>query len=94
MPRLVNLVIIDTRDLEPPEPLERVLAAVHDLAPQSVICMKHRRDPCLLYPILDKLGFTHHIQCQTEDSYEIFIWRKEDTALRLDLLANGMLGHK
>jgi TetR/AcrR family transcriptional regulator len=46
----------DLRDLEPPEPLERVLRATAELAPGGVYLARLPRHPRLLFPHLRKRG--------------------------------------
>ncbi|MHB1292136.1 MAG: DUF2249 domain-containing protein [Sulfuricella sp.] len=69
---------LDVRGLEPPEPLEKALEAAAALRPGECLCMVHDREPCLLYPLLDKRGFLHLTEAQAEDHFEILIWRKGD----------------
>ncbi|OIP07048.1 MAG: hypothetical protein AUK53_11570 [Betaproteobacteria bacterium CG2_30_59_46] len=70
--------VLDVRELEPPEPLERVLDAVATLQPGERVRMIHRREPCLLYPLLEKRGFRYFAEAKAEDLHEILIWRKGD----------------
>ena len=70
--------VLDVRGLEPPEPLERVLDAVAVLQPGERVRMVHSREPCLLYPLLDKRGFRHIAEAKADDHHEILIWRKGD----------------
>lgn len=72
--------VVDVRGLEPPEPLERVLEAAAALRPGECVRMIHSREPCLLYPLLEKRGFLHLAEAKAEDHYEILIWRKGDAA--------------
>ena len=72
--------VLDVRGLEPPEPLERVLDAVATLQPGERVRMIHHREPCLLYPLLEKRGFQHLAEAKSEDHHEILIWRKGDAA--------------
>lgn len=53
---------IDARDLEPPEPLERALAAVALLRPGQRVRLLLHREPFPLYPILDDMGCVHHTE--------------------------------
>lgn len=69
--------VVDVRGLEPPEPMERVLAALATLAPDQHLRMVHHREPRLLYPILDKRGYAHSTRQAADDCYEIRIWRRE-----------------
>lgn len=68
--------LLDVRGLEPPEPLERVLAEMETLGTDERICMVHRREPCLLYPILQREGFAHETLVTDEGEFRIMIWRK------------------
>ncbi len=70
--------VLDVRGLEPPEPLERVLDAVATLQPGERVRMIHRREPCLLYPLLEKRGFRYLAEAKSEDLHEIHIWREGD----------------
>lgn len=69
---------MDVRGLEPPEPLERVLEAVATLQPGERVRMIHRREPCLLYPLLEKRGFRYLAEAKSDDLYVILIWRTGD----------------
>jgi len=48
---------LDNRDLDPPEPMVRTLAAVEDLQPGEVLCALLCREPVFLLPELGKRGF-------------------------------------
>lgn len=74
--------LLDVSALEPPEPLERALAAIETLAPGEHLRLRHRREPHLLYPILAERGFDHRTVVRGEASYEVFIWRRGDAAAR------------
>lgn len=74
------IIPVDVRDLEPPEPLERALAAAQALRPGELVLMTHRREPCLLYPILEKQGFSQKMIQRSPDHFEIYLWRKGDLA--------------
>jgi uncharacterized protein (DUF2249 family) len=54
-----ELVVLDVRGLEPPEPMVRVLKALDHLAPGQKLEVRHDRRPMLLYPLLDDGGFAH-----------------------------------
>lgn len=47
---------LDNRDLDPPEPMVRTLAAVEELRPGEVLCSLLCREPVFLLPELDKRG--------------------------------------
>ncbi len=48
---------LDNRDLDPPEPMVRTLAAVEELQPGEVLCTLLCREPVFLLPELRKRGF-------------------------------------
>lgn len=50
-------VALDNRDLEPPEPMVRILAAADKLAPGETLSALLRREPVFLFPQLEKRGF-------------------------------------
>ncbi|MFN8124314.1 MAG: DUF2249 domain-containing protein [Thermoleophilia bacterium] len=52
-------VLLDVRGLEPPEPLERTLAALEQLPPGGVLLHVNDRVPAFLLPELDDRGFTY-----------------------------------
>jgi uncharacterized protein (DUF2249 family) len=51
------VVKLDNRDLEPPEPMVRILAAADKLAPGETLSALLRREPIFLFPQLEKRGF-------------------------------------
>lgn len=53
--------VLDLRDLEPPEPLERVMAAVRALSPGEVFVAHLPRHPRWLIPHLARTGHPHEI---------------------------------
>jgi len=50
-------VRLDNRDLDPPEPMVRILAAAEKLAPGETLSALLRREPVFLFPQLEKRGF-------------------------------------
>ena len=71
--------LLDVRDLEPPEPLVRVLAAADTLNPGEYLRVLSRRDPVMLYPLLTSQGFEYRTEAGATAGYEILIWRAGDT---------------
>ncbi len=71
-------ILIDVSTLPPCEPLERVLAALEKLTDGDYIRMRHRREPLLLYPMLEDRGFHFLTVPHREDDFTILIWRAED----------------
>jgi uncharacterized protein (DUF2249 family) len=50
-------VQLDSRDLSPPEPMVRILAAAEQLQPGETLSALLRREPVFLFPQLEKRGF-------------------------------------
>ncbi|MCA6111705.1 DUF2249 domain-containing protein [Bradyrhizobium cenepequi] len=50
-------VTLDNRDLDPPEPMVRILAAAEMLAPGETLSALLRREPVFLFPQLEKRGY-------------------------------------
>jgi len=70
---------LDVRDLEPCEPLDQTLAAVRALNTGEYLRVLHRRQPNLLFPMLEQSGFQWScIKC-SEGHYEVLVWQKEDS---------------
>ncbi len=55
-----DIIHLDVRGLQPPEPLERVLDALDWLTPGKRIVMLIDREPLPLYRILDRNGYRYH----------------------------------
>ena len=66
-------ICIDARDLEPPEPLERVLQALALLRPGQSIRLLLPREPFPLYPILAARGYAHVTHMDADGGYVIRI---------------------
>jgi uncharacterized protein (DUF2249 family) len=50
-------VKLDSRDLDPPEPMVRILAAADKLGPGETLSALLRREPVFLFPQLERRGF-------------------------------------
>jgi hypothetical protein len=74
--------LLDVRDLEPCEPLERALEATTGLGPGEFLHMLHRREPFLLYPILAKRDFCWQTVRVDEERYDVYVWRIADEVAR------------
>jgi len=78
MPGQARERVLDVSDLEPPEPLERVLAAIDELEDGEYLHMLHRREPLLLYPELEQRGFSYLPMFDRDYECEVLIWRDGD----------------
>ncbi len=65
---------LDVSDLEPPEPLERILDALDHL--QSGDCLRAhlRREPFPLYGFLQRLGYAWRTERVDEAAFDVLIW--------------------
>ena len=71
-------ILVDARDLFPPEPLERVLLALDVLKPGEHIRFLAPREPVPLYPILHQKGYRSQTHLMDSQSYEVLIYPQED----------------
>jgi hypothetical protein len=65
--------LIDGRDLEPPEPLERALAELATLPPGEELVMLLRCEPLPLYSILERNGFGYRSTLRPDGTNEVRI---------------------
>ena len=77
---MVEQVLLDAHDLEPPEPFERATAALRGLQPGQYLKLLIPRRPRMLYPWLDEHGFEQHTLEAAPDAFEVYIWLHGDRA--------------
>lgn len=70
--------LLDVSELEPCEPLQRTLAALQTLTQGDYLRVVHRREPHLLYPLLEKSGFHWRTRKGGKAGFEILIWPQHD----------------
>ena len=66
-------VLIDARWLEPPEPMEKVLAVLSASTMGGRVRFLIHREPLPLYPILKQMGYDHRTRLLPDGSYEVLI---------------------
>jgi len=66
-------IVVDGRGLEPPEPMERVLAALDGLQPGQWVRFLIHRQPYPLYDILRRHHYPYETITGAEGSFEILI---------------------
>ena len=71
-----GVIVLDVRDMEPPEPMVHTLSALEDLPPGGTLLQINVRVPQFLLPILDERGFSYEIREQAPDLVRVFIRRK------------------
>ncbi|HSJ23132.1 MAG TPA: DUF2249 domain-containing protein [Longimicrobiales bacterium] len=74
-----DVVVLDVRGLEPPEPMMRTLAALEQLPPGGTLVQLNVRVPQFLIPLLEERGFQHEVREQGPDLVRLFIRRTGDT---------------
>ena len=75
---MVVEILLDVRDLEPPEPLQKVLGVLDGLREGHYLRVVHRRDPHCLCQLIDQLGFAHEIRTSGNSSCDIYVWHGSD----------------
>lgn len=71
-----QIIELDARDFEPPQPLMKTLEAVATLPEGATLRVHTRWRPALLYAELEKRGFIGESQEQTDGSYLTHIRRQ------------------
>ena len=70
-----KIINLDCRDLEPPEPMVKVLEAVQAMTAGEAVLMIHRKVPRLLLPRLKEMGLTFRLIEEQAHSVKLYIWR-------------------
>jgi uncharacterized protein (DUF2249 family) len=70
-----NVVVLDVRGLEPPEPMVRTLAALEELPAGATLVQLNVRVPQFLLPMLEERGFRYEVREQTDELVRLFISR-------------------
>ncbi len=70
-----GVVVLDVRNLEPPEPMVRTLAALETLPEGATLLHINQRVPQLLFPHLEARGFSYEVREQEPDLVRVFIRR-------------------
>ena len=69
-------ITLDCSQIEPPEPMLRVLEQLDCLKPGEGIKMLHRMKPRLLFPKLLERGWNFCVLEHTPDQVEVRIWQE------------------
>ncbi len=78
MQQAEDVVVLDVRDLEPPEPMVRTLEALEHLPAGATLVQINVRVPRFLLPRLEERGFTYEVREQAPDLLRVFIRRSAD----------------
>ena len=68
-----DVIVLDVRGMEPPEPMMRTLAALEELPVGATLLQINVRVPQFLLPMLGERGFTYHVREQEQDLVRVFI---------------------
>ena len=66
-------IVVDGRGLEPPEPMERVMAALEQLRPGQRVRFLIHRQPYPLYDILRRHHYAYTVEPRADGHFEILI---------------------
>ncbi|MCF7981261.1 MAG: DUF2249 domain-containing protein [Pseudomonadales bacterium] len=80
-------VLLDLRELEPPEPFVQSLAALERLLPGQYLHLVHHRAPAMLYPELAPRGFVSQTQEHSSGLFHIVVWRETDDEAKNEALS-------
>ncbi len=72
-----DVIVLDVRDLEPPEPMTRTLEALATLPPGKTLVQLNVRVPQFLLPRLEERGFTYEIRAQSAELVRLFIRHRQ-----------------
>ena len=68
-------LVIDARNLEPPEPFVRTMDALDGIGPDEKLLLLLSREPHPLYRALEINGFSWQTDRKPDGLVEILIWR-------------------
>lgn len=68
-----NVVVLDVRGLEPPEPMTRTLEALQQLPAGATLVQLNVRVPQFLLPMLEERGYTYEVREQEPGLVRVFI---------------------
>lgn len=71
-----DVIVVDNRGLQPPEPMVRILGIVPLLADAQRLEAINDRAPALLFPRLAELGFSHELSSEPDGSTRVTIKRE------------------
>lgn len=73
-----DVIVLDVRDLEPPEPMIRTFEVLATMPRGKTLVQLNVRVPQFLLPRLDEQGFVYEIREQSADLVRLFIRHKPD----------------
>ncbi|WP_292664110.1 DUF2249 domain-containing protein [Nitratifractor sp.] len=79
-------LLLDAREMEHPEPLEKAIAILRGLDEESYLYMLHRREPVPLTALAREHGLNALVRCDEQGEWHILISRNRDIDLEAFLL--------
>lgn len=70
-----KIIMVDCRELFPPEPMIKVLKAVEKMKDDEAVLMLHRHNPVHLFAKLDEKSMKYQIKELNDGSIQFLIWR-------------------
>ena len=67
---------LDVSGLEPPGPIQEIIKELNYIDDETILIVIHKREPCLLYPVLEKNGFDYSLE-EKEGQFHIQIRKKK-----------------
>jgi uncharacterized protein (DUF2249 family) len=71
----MEVILLDVRELDPPEPLTRTLEALSVLGVGQRLRVLLRREPYPLYGILQRENYQYESEFSAEEGCSVLIWR-------------------
>lgn len=71
-----NIIELDVRGLEPPEPMMKILEKLSQVNEETVLIVHHHREPMMLYPKLEERGYEAISNKIEENYYKVVITKK------------------
>ena len=72
-----DVIVLDVRGMEPPEPMVHTLAALESLPQGKTLLQINERIPQFLLPKLDEMGFAYEVREQNDALVRVFIRRRD-----------------
>jgi TusA-related sulfurtransferase len=69
-------IVIDAREMEPPEPFVVTMDALDAMDPSHTLLLILTREPHPLYRTLQKQGYAYRTEITADYTIEILIWRR------------------
>ena len=73
-----TIIELDVHELQPPEPMMKILENLSRVNDKSVMLVYHHREPVLLYPKLEERGYYAYCEKIGDESFKILIAQKKE----------------